>query len=245
MIAAMRRRPPDRLQQIIHASLRVFGEKGYRRTQMADVARAMGVSPGTLYNYVTGKEALFYLMIDRACLDEPATDTPKFPLPAPSPGAIIQRLRERLRADVRLPSLETALARGSGGDVRLELARIVGELYTLIDRRWPAIVALERSAPDLPELAQVFYVEMRRGLFGRLHQYLTTRIAQRRLRPVPHVQGTSRLILEAVADFAMHRHLDPDPVRIDDGAAREAVVDFVVHAVLPTGRRTSRQHQER
>src|SRR5438132_676472 len=143
MIAAMRRRPPDRLQQIIHASLRVFGEKGYRRTQMADVARAMGVSPGTLYNYVTGKEALFYLMIDRACLDEPATDTPKFP------------------------------------------------------------------------------------------------------RPAPHVQGTSRLILEAVADFAMHRHLDPDPVRIDDGAAREAVVDFVVHAVLPTGRRTSRQHQER
>ena len=240
----MRRRPPDRVKQIVGASLRVFGEKGFRRTQMADVARAMGVSPGTLYNYVTGKEALFYLMIDRACLDEPATDTPKFPLPAPSPGAIIQRLRERLRADVRLPTLETALARG-GGDVRLELARIVGELYTLIDRRWPAIVALERSAPDLPELARVFYVEMRRGLFGRLQQYLTTRIAQRRLRPVPHVQGASRLILEAVADFAMHRHLDPDPVRIDDGAAREAVVDFVVHALLPTGGRTTRQHKER
>ena len=240
----MRRRPPDRVEQIVGASLRVFGEKGFRRTQMADVARAMGVSPGTLYNYVTGKEALFYLMIDRACLDEPATDTPKFPLPAPSPGAIIQRLRERLRADVRLPTLETALARG-GGDVRLELAGIVGELYTLIDRRWPAIVALERSAPDLPELARVFYVEMRRGLFGRLQQYLTTRIAQRRLRPVPHVQGASRLILEAVADFAMHRHLDPDPVRIDDGAAREAVVDFVVHALLPTGGRTTRQHKER
>src|SRR5215470_12913381 len=196
----MRRRPPDRVEQIVGASLRVFGEKGFRRTQMADVARAMGVSPGTLYNYVTGKEALFYLMIDRACLDEPATDTPKFPLPAPSPGAIIQRLRERLRADVRLPTLEAALARGGGGGVRLELTRIVGELYTRIDRR--------------------------------------------RLRPVPHVQGASRLILEAVADFAMHRHLDPDPVRIDDGAAREAVVDFVVHALLPPGSRTTRQHKE-
>ena len=108
-----------------------------------------------------------------------------------------------------------------------------------------ALAAVERSAPDLPELAQVFYVEMRRGLFGRLHQYLTTRIAQRRLRPVPHVQGTSRLILEAVADFAMHRHLDPDPVRIDDGAAREAVVDFVVHALLLAGGRTPRQNKER
>src|SRR2546427_546435 len=151
----MRRRPPDRVQQIVGASLRVFGEKGFRRTQMADVAREMGVSPGTLYNYVTGKEALFYLMIDRACLDEPATDTPKFPLPAPAPVAIIQRLRERLRADVRLPSLA------------------------------------------------------------------------------------------AVADSAMQRHLDPDPVQIGDEAAREAVVDFVVHALLPTSRRTPRQHKER
>jgi hypothetical protein len=34
-------------------------------------------------------------------------------------------------------------------------------------------------------------------------------------------------------------------VRIDDGAAREAVVDFVVHALLPTGGRTTRQHKER
>src|SRR5438093_3961463 len=179
----MRRRPGDRVQQIVGASLRVFGEKGFRRTQMADVGREMGVSPGTLYNYVTGKEALFYMMIGRACLDEPATDTPKFPLPAPSPGAIIQRLRERLRADVRLPSLETALARGGGGgDVRLELARIVGELYTLIDRRWPAIVALERSAPDLPVLARVFYVDMLRGLFWRLHHYYAAGLVQSRLR---------------------------------------------------------------
>lgn len=228
----MRRRPPDRLDQIINASLRVFGEKGYRRTQMADVARAMGVSPGTLYNYVTGKEALFYLMIDRACQDRPSTESPKLPVPAPSPGAIIQRVRERWQADTRLPSLEAALERRRVGNVRLELENIVGELYTLIERRWPAIVALEKSAVDLPDLARVFYIEMRRGLFARLTRYLTTRIQQQRLRTVPHPQATARLILEAVADLAMHRHRDPDPVRLDEAEAREAVVDFVVHSLL-------------
>jgi AcrR family transcriptional regulator len=228
----MRRRPPDRLDQIINASLRVFGEKGYRRTQMADVAREMGVSAGTLYNYVTGKEALFYLMIDRACQDHPSTESPKLPVPAPSPGAIIQRVRERWQADTRLPSLEAALERRRVGNVRLELEHIVGELYTLIERRWPAIVALEKSAVDLPDLARVFYIEMRRGLFARLTRYLTTRIEQQRLRKVPHPQATARLILEAVADLAMHRHRDPDPVRLDEAEAREAVVDFVVHSLL-------------
>jgi AcrR family transcriptional regulator len=45
----MPRRPsPDRLEQVMAAALRVFAEKGYRRAQMADVARAMGVAPGTL-----------------------------------------------------------------------------------------------------------------------------------------------------------------------------------------------------
>ena len=229
----MRRRPPDRLEQIITASLRVFGEKGYRRTQMADVAKAMGVSSGTLYNYVTGKEALFYLMIDGACRDEPLTELPKFPVPAPSPGAIVQRLRERLQADVRLPTLEAALNRPQSGDVRLEVEGIVEELYGLIARRWPAIVAIEKSAMDLPDLARVFYIEMRRGLFGRLARYLTRRMQQRRLRQLPHPEVTARLILEAVADLAMHRHLDPDPVRVDEVAARAAVVDFVVHALLP------------
>ena len=228
----MRRRPPDRLDQIINASLRVFGEKGYRRTQMADVAREMGVSSGTLYNYVTGKEALFYLMIDRACQDRPSTESPKLPVPAPSPGAIIQRVRERWQADTRLPSLEAALERRRVGNVRLELENIVGELYTLIERRWPAIVALEKSAVDLPDLARVFYIEMRRGLFARLTRYLTTRMQQQRLRTVPHPQATARLILEAVADLAMHRHRDPDPVRLDEAEAREAVVDFVVHSLL-------------
>jgi AcrR family transcriptional regulator len=229
----MRRRPPDRLQHIIDTSLRVFGEKGYRRTQMADVAREMGVSSGTLYNYVTGKEALFYLMIDGACRDEPLVELPKFPVPAPSPGAIVQRLRERLQADVRLPSLEAALGRSRVGNVRLELESIVDELYTLIDRRWPAIVALEKSALDLPDLARVFYIEMRRGLFARLARYLTTRMQQQRLRKVPHPEVTAWLILEAVADLAMHRHLDPDPVRVDGADARAAVVDFIVHALLP------------
>jgi len=229
----MRRRPPDRLDQIINASLRVFGEKGFRRTQMADVAREMGVSAGLLYTYVTGKEALFHLMIDRACRDEPSTESPKFPVPAPSPGAIVQRLRERWQADARLPSLEAALTRPRAGDVRLELERIMQELYTLIERRWPAIVALERSAMDLPDLAQVFYIELRRGLFGRLARYLTRRMQEGRLRQVPHPPVTARLILETVADLAMHRHRDPDPVRIDDATARQAAIDFIVHSLLP------------
>jgi len=123
IIRTVRYRSPGRLDQTISAALRVFGEKGYRRTQMADVAREMGVSAGTLYNYVVSKEALFYLVVDRAFQEAPTTELPKFPVPTPSPGAIAQRLRERLRADVALPQLEAALERRLQNRVRqLKLA---------------------------------------------------------------------------------------------------------------------------
>jgi AcrR family transcriptional regulator len=230
----MRRRDPDRLDQLISASLRVFGEKGYRRTQMADVAREMGVSAGTLYNYVSGKEGLFYLMIDRALLESPAGEPPKFPVPTPAPGAIVTRLRERLSADAALPSLQAALARLRVPDPRQELEGIVGDLYRLIDRTWPCIVVLERSALELPQLARVFYIE-RRGLVRRLEQYLRTRIREGQLRPVPHPGGTARLLLEVVAEFALHRHHDPDPEPLDDATARSTVVDLLVNALVPAG----------
>src|SRR6266487_1052137 len=117
----MRRRPPDGLDQVIAAALRVFGEKGYRQTQMADVAREMGVAPGTLYGYVAGKEALFHLVVDRAFAPDDAPPSPTLPIPAPRPGATLARLRERLTADSALPALDGALRRRRVADAHAEL----------------------------------------------------------------------------------------------------------------------------
>src|ERR1700693_3440327 len=111
IIPPMRRRPPDGLDQVIAASVRVFGDKGYRRTQMADVAREMGVAPGTIYGYVTGKEALFHLVVDRAFTDGAPAPAPPLPIVAPPPGTTLARLRERLTADAAMPALDAALRR--------------------------------------------------------------------------------------------------------------------------------------
>src|SRR5918911_541542 len=61
-----RPRPPDRLEQLAESAVKVFTARGYRRAQMADVAREMGVAPGTLYLYVESKEALFDLAVRHA-----------------------------------------------------------------------------------------------------------------------------------------------------------------------------------
>src|SRR5437016_5671494 len=117
-------RPADRLDQLVDCAAGVFRARGYRRTQMADVARAMGIAPGTLYLYVASKEALFDLVVQRAFLDQPPTPPPGLPLPTPGPGVTLQHVRERFAREARLPGLQAALARRRAPDAPAELAAV-------------------------------------------------------------------------------------------------------------------------
>src|SRR6266852_5977065 len=58
-----RRRKSARPEEIIHAALEVFAERGFAATKLADVARKAGVTKGTIYLYFENKEALFKALI--------------------------------------------------------------------------------------------------------------------------------------------------------------------------------------
>ncbi|NHQ86409.1 TetR/AcrR family transcriptional regulator [Iodobacter sp. HSC-16F04] len=53
------RRKEARPGEIIEAALILFHQKGYSATKLDDVARAAGVTKGTVYLYFSNKEALF------------------------------------------------------------------------------------------------------------------------------------------------------------------------------------------
>src|SRR5215217_4680992 len=51
--------------QILEAARRVFAERGFRRATTREVARAAGISEGTIYNYFEDKDALLLTILDR------------------------------------------------------------------------------------------------------------------------------------------------------------------------------------
>ena len=242
MLSRMSRsRPPDRLAQLMDAAIDVFIGKGYRRTQMADVARAAGVSQGTLYNYVESKEALFYLIIDRGLIGTTPPSLGEQKIRTPAPGETIARLRHRINTELRVPELERALTRTSVADPGAELKAILHQYYAAIARLGRGLDLIERSAIDLPELGQLLYVERRRSFVAQLTRYLEMRIASGAFRPQPHPATAARLILETVVWFSRHRHRTPDSAMISDQAALETTVDFLVGGLLAhTGQRKSR-----
>ncbi|MBI4573645.1 MAG: TetR/AcrR family transcriptional regulator [candidate division NC10 bacterium] len=57
------RRPEIRPQQILDAAFRVFGTRGLHQATLDDVARAAGITKGTIYLYFPSKAALFSAML--------------------------------------------------------------------------------------------------------------------------------------------------------------------------------------
>jgi AcrR family transcriptional regulator len=73
--AAPRKKPApgeDRTEfrrtQILDAAYKVFAEKGYRDTTIADVAAELGLGHGTFYRYFTNKHDIFVHVMDASLL---------------------------------------------------------------------------------------------------------------------------------------------------------------------------------
>jgi AcrR family transcriptional regulator len=227
-----RKIPDDRFDQLVDTATQVFIEQGYRRTQMADIADAMGVAKGTLYLYVESKEALFDLACRWADAPRPLLRPDAFPVPTPAAGATLAFVAERLARERALPALAAAIGRQRVRDARAELATIVGELYDVLARNRRGLKLIDRSARDLPELAALWFGGARGGLLVLLREYLETRLRRRLFRPVPDLDAAARLVLELIVFWAVHRHWDAHPEAIDESTAKATVIRFVTGALV-------------
>jgi len=98
-IPRWRRRPEVRPHQILDAAFRVFGDRGLHRATLDDVARAAGITKGTIYLYFPGKAALFAAMLKaRVSALMPPVDAPRDGRPGPSARKLLGQLgREMYR----------------------------------------------------------------------------------------------------------------------------------------------------
>jgi AcrR family transcriptional regulator len=210
----------------------VFADKGFRRTQMADVAAELGVSAGNLYNYVESKDALFHACLVAASPARSKRAHVTLPLRQPSSATTRKVITEGMAAIREGSALDRALERDTIDDIEAELAEVIGDYYdrTTASRRFQALV--ERSAADLPDLFEAFFPKMRRRSLVALATYIERRIASGHLRPVPDVAITARLVNEAQSWFARNRHGDPDARDVDEALVRDTLIDVLSAALL-------------
>jgi AcrR family transcriptional regulator len=250
----------ERFPEVLAAAVRVFARDGYRSAHMSDVAREAGLSEAALYRYVDSKEDLFALAIRHALLLEPLPGAPEsaetqapdtrapdtqegqgepaadFPLKAPSLREMIRQTRDFVAAEVPFGSLaEALLVTDPQGpdDPAAELESIMRELFGLEELTAQAADMIERSARELPELADLLNAGLRRPVLDALTGYLDSRAKAGKLRATPDTAATARLVLETLTWFARHRHSDPYGAAIPASLAQDTAVDALLHALVP------------
>jgi TetR/AcrR family transcriptional regulator, cholesterol catabolism regulator len=100
-------RPLTSRESVFAAAIELFGERGYYGTSMRDIARAVGILPGSLYAHIDSKEALLLEIIEKAVdrFNVAAARVDRKNLPAPA------ALREMIQAHLGMVSDSPELCR--------------------------------------------------------------------------------------------------------------------------------------
>lgn len=233
-----RKIPADRFAQLIEVATKTFVARGYRLTQMADIADGLGLAKGTLYGYVESKEALFDAAVRFADGQQTLPAAATLPFATPPPGATVAYIRERLAYEARGLRLVSAMMDANAvDDADAELEAIVRDLFRCMTRNRRALKLVDRCAVDHPELATVWFDEGRWGQVALIAAYLERRIAEGHLREVRNVPLVARMILETIALWSIHMPWDPSPRACGEEDVENAVVDMLVHAYAKESQR--------
>ena len=209
---------PDqiRFRPIVEAAAHAFALAGYHRTQMADIARRAGVALGTLYRYAASKEDLFVYALALGVGQDPrdvTADTPVRDVEAYFAKHISDWFDPKEIADALMRPEEPA-----------PLRTAFEALFNSILTRRLTLRIVDRSAHDLPELANVYSQQVREPVMRLLVSYLETQQARGGVRQLANTEASARLVIEVCAWFAMHREFSPGGVQISDPVARETAL---------------------
>ncbi len=226
-----RRIPENRFDDLVDAATEVFIARGYRLTQMSDIAEAVGVAKGTLYGYVESKDALFTLCLFNADRTEPLRHPEQLPIPTPPPGQLGLQVKALVSSESIPRALSDAIGASRADDIRDELTGIVRAYYETLERFCRAIKLIDRCV-DHPELRDIWQSVGREAPRAALVRYLESRIEAGQIRPVANLRLAARMIIEVTTTWAVHIKWDRSPEDFDPSEARENAIDFLVSALV-------------
>jgi AcrR family transcriptional regulator len=202
------RRPGARPEEILRAALAVFGDAGYGRARLSEVAREAGFSKATLYLYFDSKATLF-----RAMIRSQARISPEPELVASSffPDSAPKKLERFLRdswAALRRP----------------ELRRILRLVYA------------ERAA--FPELGRFYLDEIILPMRARLDRVLAAGRARGEFRATAYDFALHALPSVLLHQAMLRDGVTADPAGLSDEHFLAGVLDWSLGGLLRRGSRT-------
>lgn len=227
-----RKRAPFRFDDLVDAATDVFASEGFARARMERIARHARCAAGTVYLYVSGKEALFDLALRRA-LEDPSALAVEWPAPQPTRDEVLERFQRSLHGASHLPHLWVASEGPDPGAPAEELEAILREGWQWLARYRRAILMVRASAADWPGLGQRFEREFQAETRRRLASYLQARSTAGRLVPLASPSSAAQFILTTLAASALGLGVSGEVTdRVPGARDQDAAVGVLVRGLV-------------
>lgn len=215
----------DRIKSIADAAAVLFLQQGYSRTQISHIAKAVGVSVGTIYLDFTGKKEIMHFVLK--CTIEPDFINREFDRPitddlfAGLENDIVE-VFEKTGADFAKHLVNNA--------VDYSLEGLVSDAFDLLARYAVGCLFIEKNQFDFKFLAE-HYKRYRKSFLETMAQYLTVFIDRGTVRPLEHLELSATLIIEILSWWAMDiRYTSFETQNISLELSKKICMDNIISA---------------
>lgn len=215
----------QRIKAIADAAARLFLKQGYAKTQISHIAKAVGISVGTVYLDFAGKQEIMHFILK--CTVDPS---------------FLERELERPITDDLFTGLDheiTALFERAGEDFAAPLEKgmegysfenLISDAFDMLSRYAVGCLFIEKNQFDFQNLAQPYLV-YRRRFQDTMMRYLSAFMEQGTIRPLEHLELTTTLIIEILSWWAMDlRYTSFETMEIPVELAKQVCMDNIVSA---------------
>lgn len=215
----------ERIKAIADAATCLFLQQGYSKTQISHIAKAVGVSVGTIYLDFTGKKEIMHFILK--CTLEPDFINRDFDRP------ITDDLFAGLENDI------VAMFEKTGNDFaryltdhaeNYTLEALVSDAFDMLSQYAVGCLFIEKNQFDFKFLAE-HYKKYRKKFLETMTQYMAAFIERGIVRPLEHLELSTTMIIEILSWWAMDIHYTSfETQNISPGIAKELCLDNIVAA---------------
>lgn len=215
----------ERILAIREAATRLFLAQGYSRTQISHIAKAVGVSVGTIYHDFTGKKEIMHFVL-KTTIDPSFLDRE---LERPITDEVFEGLQDEIITVFEENGRKFAChLETEGEDYSFE--RMISDAFDILEQYAAGCLFIEKNQFEFQTLAK-HYKKYRQEFLDTMTRYLELFIAKGEVRPLENIPLTTVLIAEILTWWAMDmRYTSFESYDISVEDAKRVCLDNIISA---------------
>lgn len=217
-----------KLLKIYSEAGRLFNQKGYANTKMAEIANASGIAVGTMYSAFTGKDAVLsfviYATLDKNFLSSEIT-FPIKPIESPKLISLLTKVIDNVFGSVLNIT-------DSKGTICKDFMKLMEELFDLFADYLLVFDNIEKNEGILEELSEIYWPQ-KMAYFEKLGAHLRLYMENGQLRKLTHIPSHVLFLTNTLTWWALNSNLSIPNEPIPRETAKEICMGIIKRSYQP------------